>query len=96
MATPPENQAENLTTKETIPLLKKDKQRAPPIETTIPLETLPINGAGKSTNVAPCAKYGNGEDLTSSTAHSAQRAKRKLMIACVLCVFFLIAEFVGE
>ena len=98
MATPPENPPENIVTKETIPLLKKEKHRNGAIESTFPIESSPsINEPGKSptTNVAPCAKYGNEEDFTSSTTRNTQRAKRKLMIACVLCVLFLIAEFVG-
>ncbi|XP_028405001.1 zinc transporter 2-like [Dendronephthya gigantea] len=57
----------------------------------------PRNETASSTvdNIAPCAKYGNEEDLTKSAIQNSKRAKRKLIIACVLCLFFLVGEFVG-
>ena len=48
------------------------------------------------TSVGPCAKYGHEDDLTASAIHNTKRAKRKLIIACCLCLIFLIVEFVGE
>jgi hypothetical protein len=44
----------------------------------------------------PCGKYGNEDDLTSSAVHNTQRAKRKLMIASIICLIFLVGEFFGE
>lgn len=47
-------------------------------------------------SMAPCAKYGTEEGLTNSAIQNSKRAKRKLIIACILCLFFLVGEFVGR
>ena len=75
---------------EKTPLLHNDHQ-APRITIQAPLSE-ETSTDGK----APCAKYGHEDFLTTSAAHSTQRAKRKLMIACIICLFFLIGEFVGR
>jgi hypothetical protein len=87
MSTSPEN-----INSEKTPLLNSDIHESPPI--TIRSDSR--NDPGTSTEgVAPCAKYGNQEDLAKSTIHNTKRARRKLIIACVICVFFLVGEFVG-
>ena len=48
------------------------------------------------TNSGPCSKYGNEDGMTTSAIHNSKRAKRKLIIACVICLFFLIGEFAGK
>jgi hypothetical protein len=94
MSTSPENPAENIVTKETIPLITKEKNKGTPFT----IQTPPSKDSGSSTTNtgAPCAKYGNEEDPASSSMKKTQRAKRKLIIACILCVLFLIAELVGR
>ena len=48
------------------------------------------------TSSGPCSKYGNEDGMTTSAIHKSKRAKRKLIIACVICLFFLIGEFAGK
>ncbi|CAB3986478.1 zinc transporter 2 [Paramuricea clavata] len=88
MSTSPEN-----INSEKTPLLNSDIHESPPI--TIRSDSRNYPGTSTTESVTPCAKYGNEEDLTKSTIHNTRRARRKLIIACVICVFFLVGEFVG-
>jgi hypothetical protein len=89
------------TNKETIPLLNRDKHtpisiQSEPRNDTIQSESHEPgkeNGKTASESVAPCAKY--GDDNNRSTSPNTKRAKRKLTIACILCLFFLLTEFIG-
>ncbi len=84
----------NINDEKTPLLISNEHHHTPPIT----VQTPPSNEPGTLTTdgKAPCAKYGNEENLTSSSTHNTQRAKRKLIIACILCVLFLVGEFVGR
>ena len=43
----------------------------------------------------PCIQY-HGEHSNSSMAKSTRQAKNKLIVACVICLVFLVGEFVGK
>lgn len=46
---------------------------------------------------SPCIKHGQGSDYEDTIAlQKTNRAKRKLIIACIICLIFLIGEFVGK
>lgn len=44
----------------------------------------------------PCSgKNGHDNMHRGAASHQTERAKRKLIVACIICLFFLIGEFVG-
>ena len=96
MSTSPVN-----TDDEKTPLLANNDHLHPPQIASIQSSRRNICRPGNEisttdTSIGPCAKYGNEDDLTNSAIQKSKRAKRKLIIACIICLFFLIGEFVGE
>ena len=59
-----------------------------------------VDGRGIRENLiigSPCIKHGLGSDYEDTVAlQKTNRAKRKLIIACIICLIFLIGEFVGK
>lgn len=87
----------NTSDKETLPLISKDKKQNGQVAVQeaqeIPKKDI---GSSASESVAPCAQYGNEEGLSSDAQQKTRTARRKLMIACAICLIFLVAEFIGK
>ena len=44
----------------------------------------------------PCVQYKGHKMMDSTMVNSTSQAKKKLIIACAICLFFLVGEFVGN
>ena len=99
MASAPSETAVNING-EKLPLIGNGKSKEPKeINSSengaIEMTPSPDNGKGTEDTTAPCAKYGNEGNLTQSALNNTKKARRKLIIASILCLMFLVAEFVG-
>ena len=85
MSTSPENTCEEIVTEDTIPLLENDEHQSSALKIST------------TTHEAPCAKYWKEaeESVKTSTTQNTKKAMRKLMVASVMSVLFLIVEIVG-